>query len=51
MSPLRLNGVAIDDTFAEAFGMKATRLVDGKVTVTGQPVELPAELQHNLLRI
>ena len=27
MSPLRVNGVAIDDTFAEAFGMKATRLV------------------------
>jgi len=27
MGSLRINGVAIDDTFAEAFGMKATRLV------------------------
>ena len=27
MSSLRVNGVAIDDTFAEAFPMKATRLV------------------------
>ena len=27
MAPLKLNGVAIDDTFAEAFSMKATRLV------------------------
>ena len=27
MSALRVNGVAIDDTFAEAFPMKATRLV------------------------
>ena len=27
MTSLRINGVAIDDTFAEAFGMKATRLV------------------------
>ena len=31
--------------------MKATRGIDGKVTVTGHPVDLPAEMQHNLLRI
>ena len=31
--------------------VKETRGVDGKMTVTGQPVELPIELQHNLLRI
>ena len=28
LSPMNLNGVTIDDTFAEAFGMKATRIVD-----------------------
>jgi ligand-binding sensor domain-containing protein/two-component sensor histidine kinase len=31
--------------------MQATRGVGGKVTIIGQPMELPAEMQHNILRI
>ena len=27
MTPLTIDGVAIEDTFAEAFGMRATRLI------------------------
>jgi signal transduction histidine kinase len=41
-------GEAVNSAFAR---MKATRGVDGRVTVTGQPVDLPPEMQHNLLRI
>ena len=31
--------------------VKQSRGIDGAVTVTGQPAALPAELQHNVLRI